>query len=477
MELHRCMGHIAPASAHVLVKKGLVTGIRLDPDSREADCKACLFAHATRKPIPKVRIRPRAQSFGDEVHSDMWGPSSIATKHGCRYFVTFTDDATRYTVMYLMRTKAEAFGSYKAFEAWALAQQLCAVIKVLRSDRGGEYLSGAFDQHLAAAGTARHLTVHDILQLNGVAERLNQTIVERIRAFTHSSGLPKFLWGEALRHATWLKNRTATCALDGLTPYQAVFSCAPDVSRLRQWGAMVWVHVGDGDKFAARTHEGRWLGFDTELCAHRIYFPSSCSVATEHNVYFGMAPQLEGEQLAIPGTESKQCAALPTPTTILPPALPPTQVPLPPSPTVTLPSPLSSCSSSPSPPPAVTRVVPNLQERPTRNRKPAPILRDLLKGVTTSSSRRSDRRFPVGTQLPGGFGEETKEAGGVWSAENAFAALEDSEWLEYVLVAEIAAAEALEPSTLAKAKCCPDWSLWEKAIEEELATLKAAGTW
>jgi transposase InsO family protein len=477
MELHRRMGHIAPASARALVEKGLVTGIRLDPDSREADCEACLFARATRKPIPKVCIRPRAQSFGDEVHSDVWGPSSIATKRGCRYFVTFTDDATRYTVTYLMRTKAEAFGSYKAFEAWALAQQLCAAIKVLRSDRGGEYLSGAFDQHLAAAGTARCLTVHDTPQLNGVAERLNRTIVERIRAFTHSSGLPKFLWGEALRHATWLKNQMATRALDGLTPYQAVFGRAPDVSRLRRWGATVWVHVGDGDKFAARAREGRWLGFDTESRAHRIYFPSSHSVATERNVYFGMAPQLEGEQLAIPGTESEQRAALPTPTTILPPALPPTQVPLLPSPTVTLPSPLSSRSSSPSPPPAVTRVVPNLQERPTRNRKPAPVLRDLLKGVTTSSSRRSDPRFPVGTQLPGGFGEETEEAGGVWSAENAFAALKDLEWLEYVLVAEIAAAEALEPSTLAEAKCRPDWSLWEKAIEEELATLKAAGTW
>jgi transposase InsO family protein len=472
MELHRRMGHIAPASARTLVEKGLVTGIRLDPDSREADCEVCLFARATRKPIPKVRISPRAQNFGDEVHSDMWGPSSIATKHGCRYFVTFTDDATRYTVTYLMRTKAEAFSSYKAFEAWALAQQLCPAIKVLQSDRGGEYLSGAFDQHLATAGTVWRLTVHDTPQLNGVAERLNRTIVKRIRAFTHSSGLPKFLWGEALRHATWLKNRTATRTLDSLTPYQAVFSRTPDISRLRRWGATVWVHVGDGDKLAAHAREGRWLGFDTESRAHRIYFPSSRSVAVERNVYFGAAPQLEGEQLAIPGTECEQRAAPAAPTASSP---SPTDVPLPPSPTVTLPSSLSSQSLSPSPPPS--RIVPNLHERPVQNRKPAPVLRDLLEGVTVSSSRRSDPRLPVGTQLPGGFGEETEEAGGAWSTEDAFAALEDSEWLEHVLVAEIAAAEALEPSTLAEAKRRPDWSLWEKAIEEELATLKAAGTW
>jgi hypothetical protein len=44
-------------------------------------------------------------------------------------------------------------------------------------------------------------------------------------------------------------------------------------------------------------------------------------------------------------------------------------------------------------------------------------------------------------------------------------------------VAKTTNSEALEPHSLTEAKCCPDWLLWEKAIEEELATLKAARTW
>jgi len=48
---------------------------------------------------------------------------------------------------------------------------------------------------------------------------------------------------------------------------------------------------------------------------------------------------------------------------------------------------------------------------------------------------------------------------------------------EYTMAAEIGEAEALEPRTLAKVKCCPDWPLWEKAINEELETLCQAGTW
>ncbi len=101
-----------------------------------------------------------------------------------------------------------------------------------------------------------------------------------------------------------------------------------------------------------------------------------------------------------------------------------------------------------------------------------------MEGVGVSSTRRSDPSIALRLQLPGGFDdEEAEEAGGVWSAESAFDELEDSEWLEHILVAETMEVEALEPCSLAEAKRRPDWPLWEKAISEELATLKTAGTW
>ena len=231
MELHRRLGHIAASTARKLVESGAVTGIKLDPESKESPCSACLYAHVTRQPIPSVRVSPPAEKFGDEIHTDVWGPSRTPTRQGRHYFVTFTDDATRYTICFLIRTKDEAFEAYKSFEAWALTQEHCTGIKVLRSDRGGEYLSSTFDKHLADAGTARKLTTHDTPQLNGVAERLNRTLLERIRAFAHEGTLPKSYWGEALRHAAWLKNRTATRALDGKTPFEALFGKPPDISK------------------------------------------------------------------------------------------------------------------------------------------------------------------------------------------------------------------------------------------------------
>ena len=96
-------------------------------------------------------------------------------------------------------------------------------------------------------------------------------------------------------------------------------------------------------------------------------------------------------------------------------------------------------------------------------------------GMHASRKKKPARLTPAWTAQVSGFGEETEEEGETWSA--AFEVLEDSEWLEHILIADIAAAKALEPSMLAEGKWCPDWPLWEKAIKEELAMLKAAGTW
>jgi transposase InsO family protein len=200
------------------------------------------------------------------------GPRLFPLARDIDIFFTFTDDATRFTIVYLLRTKDEVLETYKSFEAWALTQQHCKAIKVLRSDRRGEYLSGAFDNHLAAAGTARKLTMHDTPQLNGMAERLNRTLLERVRALEYSSGLPKSLWGEALWHTTWLKNRTATHTLDGKTPFEALYSHCPDLS-LRPWGCIVLVHDASGSKLDARAREGRWLGLDTDAWAHLVFWP------------------------------------------------------------------------------------------------------------------------------------------------------------------------------------------------------------
>ena len=179
-QLHCCMGHISPAITKKLISQGFVTGVKLvsAPDA-EFFCESCVYAKVTRKPVPKTRKGKCAKKFGEEVHSNLWGPAPVETKGGRCYYVTFIDDYTRFTHLYLLRTKDEAFEAYQKFEAWS-ENQLKARIHVLHSDRGGEYLGKEFTAYLKSKGTVQKLTVHHTPQHNGVAERCNCTIVERV---------------------------------------------------------------------------------------------------------------------------------------------------------------------------------------------------------------------------------------------------------------------------------------------------------
>ncbi len=82
-----------------------------------------------------------------------------------------------------MAKKSKIFEHYQAFEAW-LKTQYNIQIKKLRSDWGGEYLSGEFSDHLQKEGTIRQLTIHDTPEYNGVSERLNRTLLEKVRTMS-----------------------------------------------------------------------------------------------------------------------------------------------------------------------------------------------------------------------------------------------------------------------------------------------------
>jgi hypothetical protein len=141
----------------------------------------------------------------------------MSTCQGHCFFITFTDNATCYTITFLAH-KGDALNMYCSFEVWVSIQNLCTAIKVLCSDHGGKYLSIMFDKHLVDVDTMCWLTVHDTPQLNGIAERLNQMLMEKVHVLLHTSGMPQNLWGKALHHLTWLKNCTSMWALGGKTP-------------------------------------------------------------------------------------------------------------------------------------------------------------------------------------------------------------------------------------------------------------------
>jgi hypothetical protein len=440
-QLHKRMGHISPKVARHMVMKGFATGVRLENDGpQDIFCESCIYAKATRKPVPKERQEgSRAKVFGEVVHSDLWGPAPVQSLRGKRYYVSFIDDAKRWAYLDFLHAKDETFRSYREYEAWAKTEH-DVPIKVLHSDNGGEYTGKEFVLYLKTNGTKQKLTVHDTPQHNGVAERYNRTVIEKVRAMLHSSGLPKALWAEAVRHAVWVLNRTSTKALDGMTPLEASTGQKPDLRGLREWGEKVWVRVEKGDKLGGRVREGRWVGVSEKRKGFRVYWPDSRSITVERNVYSDKTAgvsRVEGEDWDI---------NLPTPS-----EQPPSQT--------------KSSSSTPVP---HVEPTPDPEPEPTRRiRKPSQRVRDILEGRS---------HLPSGVQTPSTPAPISELEGE--SEAGLVDLLEDEDFLfEYAMVAETSDAEALEPRTLAEAKRRPDWPLWEKAIEEELKMLKDMGTW
>ena len=150
-------------------------------------------------------------------------------------------------------------------------------------------------------GTLRELTVHDSPQQNGVAERGNRMQAEQARAMLISSGLPRFLWEEAMKHSAWLQNRTPTCALDRKTPYEMQHGKKPYLTGIQEFGTAAYVKDLDAGKLDPKARVGRFVGYDSESKGYRIYWPKQKSISVERNVVFNVSDvTLEEVNVPIP---------------------------------------------------------------------------------------------------------------------------------------------------------------------------------
>ena len=191
-QLHRKLGHVGHKYIRELLQKRLVTGVELDESSKPTFCESCEWGKKHRKSIQRECQEPKTKAVGDEIHADIWRKAPVRTIGGKEYSANFIDGHSDYATFYLMKTKDENLDQYQVLEAW-LKTQHDFTIKVFHSDQGEKFMSDAFSKHLKRAGTIHCLTIHDTPEYNGVAERFNRTILEKMRALLHESRMPKFL--------------------------------------------------------------------------------------------------------------------------------------------------------------------------------------------------------------------------------------------------------------------------------------------
>ena len=91
-----------------LLNNNMISGLEVNKTQNLFSCDVCIKSKITCKSLPK-ESRERAKKLGDRVYSDVWGPSRHLTIDKKQYYVSFTDDYSRESVLYLMRTKDEVF--------------------------------------------------------------------------------------------------------------------------------------------------------------------------------------------------------------------------------------------------------------------------------------------------------------------------------------------------------------------------------
>ncbi|CAN6557534.1 unnamed protein product [Malus baccata var. baccata] len=237
--LHRRLGH---ASFGYL--RRMLPSLFHEIKESDLHCEVCILVKSHRVSFPPS-MHKRLFPF-ELVHSDVWGPSHVSTLSGIKWFVTFVDDCTRMTWIYVMKNKSDVGMVFRSFSQM-VATQYSSVIKVLRSDNGGEYIGSELSNFLRDQGILHETTCPHTPQQNGVAERKNRHILETARALLIGASVPKRFWLEAVTYAVYVINRMPSRVVDFRTPLQVLTEFVPVVSTNtlspRVFGCVAYVHI------------------------------------------------------------------------------------------------------------------------------------------------------------------------------------------------------------------------------------------
>jgi hypothetical protein len=180
---HRRFCHAGWETLAKMAQDNLVDGLPVSAEwfrkAGKTVCEPCVLGKQTKTPF----LASSWESFGpfDLIHADVCGPMRTKTPGGNRYCVSFIDDYSRCAVIQLLENKNQVKIALSAFVS-TMETQFDKKVMTLRSDRGGEFWNKEVQSFCASKGIVHQKTNPYSSQENGVAERLNRTLMEKARA-------------------------------------------------------------------------------------------------------------------------------------------------------------------------------------------------------------------------------------------------------------------------------------------------------
>eukprot|EP00253_Pinus_taeda_P024602 PITA_24602 len=282
---HSRFGHLNFGGLNLLSRKGMVKGLPLieKPDSL---CEGFILEKQHRESFPSGKSI-RAKAPLEIIHSDLCGPMQAPSLASSQYFLAFIDDFTRKTWVYFLKNKSEVFEKFRNLKALVESQRRLH-IKVLRTDRGGEYISKEFLRFCRENGINKKFTVRYTLQQNGVSERKNKTIMDMARSMLKANHLPNDYWAEAVYCAVYILNRCPTKAVMNEVLEEAWSGRKQGVTHMRVFGCVAYAHIPDQlrRKLDSKGEKCIFIGYSEESKAYRLYILSTKKFFISRDVQF-----------------------------------------------------------------------------------------------------------------------------------------------------------------------------------------------
>ena len=282
---HMRLGHLNYQSLSFFFRSNEVTGMPNIKVHHEI-CEGFLVGHQHRERFPK-KFENRASELCEKIHSKLVGPMLQMSLGGSHYILVFIDDYSQKNWTYFQKNKDQTFDIFKIMKE-RVESKTRNKIRCLRTDFGREYISTEFKKFCEDHGIHRELIEVLIPQQNGMVERRNRTIIEKVRSLVHDCNLLIFLWSEAVFTTNHLINRSLTHTNFGIIP-EAKYACkSPSIDNLHIFGCILYAHVPkkDRNKLKSKTIKCLFVSYDKQNKVYRLYNLQKQKIVLNRDVIF-----------------------------------------------------------------------------------------------------------------------------------------------------------------------------------------------
>lgn len=289
-DIHTKLGHINGRYILKAARENKIVGVsesdiqRLNEYLTVDDCDCCLIGKARRSNAVEGSRDPylHHKPF-NVVYSDICQVRELKHNERAVYFVSFKCAITGFVKIYAMKKKEETYDYLVTFVSWVENQfgaRDCKVKKIF-SDQGKEYLSERVREFLKQRGIETHTTSAYTPASNGVAERVNLTILNDVRAMLLSSKLPPFFWIEAAHYAVFFRNHMWNPKIKN-SPAGELGYAPLDINRIYEFGEKCFVKIlPEGSKTGPRAYTAIHMGYSDTTYGYRTFIPTEGSGLTE----------------------------------------------------------------------------------------------------------------------------------------------------------------------------------------------------